>query len=105
VQRPAGLASPVQIRSGRIGQSNHSYGYGCVRRIPVVLTPDEVSRLLARINGVHWLVACLQYGSGLHLIERVRLRVMDIEFGRRAVTLADELVEPLQRRRDGPYTA
>ena len=80
------------------------------RRLPVVLTPAEVSGLLSRLEGTPWLVACLLYGSGLRLIEAVRLRVMDLEFDRRAilvrngkggkdrvVTLADELVQPLHR--------
>jgi len=79
-------------------------------RLPVVLTPDEVGRILRALGGVHWLVACLQYGSGLRLLESVRLRVKDLDFEHRAilvrdgkggkdrvVTLPDELVVPLKR--------
>lgn len=79
-------------------------------KLPVVLTEAEVARLLSRLSGVHWLIACLQYGSGLRLIESVRLRVKDLDFAHRAivvrdgkggkdrvVTLADELIAPLQR--------
>ncbi len=79
-------------------------------RLPVVLSIDEVGRLLAQLPGVIWLVGCLQYGSGLRLLESVRLRVKDIDFPHRAllvrdgkggrdrvVTLPDELVVPLER--------
>lgn len=80
------------------------------QKLPVVLTQIEVAKVLSKLNGVHWLIACLQYGSGLRLIESVRLRVMDIDFDRRAifvrngkggkdrvVTLADEVIKPIQR--------
>ena len=79
------------------------------RRLPVVLSSDEVPRVLARLDGVHWLVAALLYGSGLRLMEAMRLRVKDLDFDRQAVlvrdgkggkdrvvTLAGELVEPLK---------
>lgn len=55
------------------------------RRLPVVLTEDEVRDLLANLDGVHWLVAALLYGSGLRLMEALRLRVQDIEFKRREI--------------------
>jgi integron integrase len=80
------------------------------QRLPVVLTSREVAKVLANLSGVYWIIACLQYGSGLRLIESVRLRVQDLDFDRRAiyvrngkggkdrvVTLADEIVIPLQR--------
>ncbi|WP_421621848.1 integron integrase [Alkalilimnicola ehrlichii] len=83
-------------------------------RLPVVLSRDEVSRLLANLSGAYWLIACLQYGSGLRLLESVRLRVKDVDFRHRAVfvrrgkggkdrvvTLADELITPLQRHLEG----
>lgn len=79
-------------------------------RLPVVLTQEEVCALLSRLEGVHWLCACLLYGSGLRLMECVRLRVMHLDFSHRAilvingkgakdrvVTLPDELVIPLRR--------
>ena len=37
--------------------------------IPVVLSVGEVARVLANLSGVHWLICCLQYGSGLRLME------------------------------------
>ena len=87
------------------------------RRLPVVLTPREVGDLLQHLNGQHWLIACLQYGSGLRLMESVRLRVKDLDFNHRAifvrhgkggkdrvVTLADELVTPLKRHLENRKT-
>ncbi len=80
------------------------------QRIPVVLTGAEVASILQKLKGVYWLIGCLQYGSGLRLLESVRLRVKDLDFDHRAivvrdgkggkdrvVTLPDELVVPLKR--------
>jgi len=53
-------------------------------RRPVVLTRDEVRRLLAGLDGVHWLVASLLYGSGLRLMECLGLRVKDLSLERGA---------------------
>ncbi len=55
------------------------------RRLPVVLTEDEVRELLANLEEVHWLVAALLYGAGLRLMEALRLRVQDIDFKRREI--------------------
>lgn len=55
------------------------------RRLPVVLTEDEVRDVLANLEGVHWLVAALLYGAGLRLMEALRLRVQDVDFKRREV--------------------
>jgi len=52
------------------------------RRLPVVLTREEVRRLLAGLEGEPRLVAALLYGSGLRLMEGLRLRVCDLEPGR-----------------------
>lgn len=49
-------------------------------RVPVVLTRSEVARLLSTMNGIKWLMASLLYGSGLRLVECLRLRVQDIDF-------------------------
>ena len=58
-------------------------------RLPVVLTETEVRTLLAQLNGVHHLVASLLYGSGLRLMEAIRLRVKDVDFERFEVTVRD----------------
>ena len=59
------------------------------QKIPVVLTSDEVSRLLRELDGVAWLAACLMYGSGLRLMEAMRLRVQDIDFPHKAIIVRD----------------
>ena len=80
------------------------------KRLPVVLTREEVAAVLRNLDGTHWLAACLLYGSGLRLMECIRLRVKDIDFDHRAifvrsgkgardrvVTLPDSLIVSLQR--------
>jgi integron integrase len=79
------------------------------KRLPVVLSRDEVARLLNALNGIPQLVARLMYGTGMRLLEALRLRVKDIDFTRRQVivragkgnkdrytVLPETLVEPLQ---------
>ncbi len=57
------------------------------RKLPVVLTPEEVTALLARLAGHHYLMTALLYGSGLRRIEAVRLRVKDIDFEYRQIRI------------------
>jgi integron integrase len=58
-------------------------------RLPVVLTKDEVRRLFAHLHGTNRLMAGLLYGSGLRLMECVRLRVKDVDLGYLRVTVRD----------------
>jgi integron integrase len=58
-------------------------------RLPTVLTVQEVTTLLARIDGTKGLMARLLYGSGMRLMECVRLRVNDIELAQRQITVRD----------------
>ena len=58
-------------------------------RLPVVLTRDEVSRVLARMEGVHRLVGSLLYGTGLRIMEAMRLRVKDVDFARGEILVRD----------------
>ena len=55
--------------------------------VPVVLTRQEVQRVLAQLSGVHWLVVSLLYGTGMRLLECLRLRVKDIDFARSEITV------------------
>ncbi len=55
------------------------------RRLPTVLTKEEVRALLSHLSGTHELMAKLMYGAGLRLIECVRLRIKDIDFGRKRI--------------------
>lgn len=58
-------------------------------RLPVVLTVDEVRALLLQLDGTSWLMASLLYGSGLRLMECVRLRVKDLELTRCEIIVRD----------------
>ncbi|MDP1605317.1 MAG: integron integrase [Rhodocyclaceae bacterium] len=86
------------------------------RRLPVVLTPAEVRAVLGRMEGVHGLMGRLLYGTGMRLMECVRLRVKDVDFGCNEILIRDgkggkdrvtmlpaalavPLTEHLQRRR------
>lgn len=57
------------------------------RRLPVVLTREEVHAILDQLQGAHWLVASVLYGSGLRLMEGMRLRVKDVDPGRGEVVV------------------
>jgi integron integrase len=59
------------------------------KRLPVVLTPDEVSRVLARLDGVPLMVALLLYGAGMRLNEALSLRVKDIDFETNEITIRE----------------
>lgn len=56
-------------------------------RLPTVLTRQEVKRILLNLSGTQRLMAGLLYGSGLRLMECVRLRVKDVDFGYRQITV------------------
>ena len=51
-------------------------------RVPVVLTREEVTRILSRLDGVHRLIGKLLYGAGLRIMEAMRLRVKDVDSSR-----------------------
>jgi integron integrase len=58
-------------------------------RLPVVLTPGEVRTLLDQMEGGMALVAQVLYGTGMRLMEGLRLRVKDVEFERREIVIRD----------------
>ena len=59
------------------------------RKLPEVFSRDEVERVLSKLSGVSWLMAALMYGAGLRLMECVRLRVADLDFGNRRLIVRD----------------
>lgn len=80
-------------------------------RVPTVLTHEEVNRVLEHLTGVHHLMASLLYGAGLRLMECIRLRVKDVDFGYQQIIVRDGkgekdrrtilpsiLAEPLRRQ-------
>jgi integron integrase len=58
-------------------------------RLPVVLTQEEVKRVMAELSGVHLLIAQLLYGGGLRVRECTDLRVQDVDFGQRLLVIRD----------------
>jgi len=79
------------------------------RRLPSVLTVEEVQRIMPHFTGDRWLIATLLYGGGLRLMEALRLRVKDLDFERgeltvrqgkgdkdRITTLPQVVIQPLQ---------
>ena len=58
-------------------------------KLPTVLTKAEVQAVLAQMNGPYRLMADLLYGSGLRLLECLRLRVKDVDFATLQITLRD----------------
>src|SRR5688500_489041 len=81
------------------------------KRLPVVLTRAEVRRVLVELDGHYHLVASLLYGSGLRVLEALRLRVKDVNLERRVLAvrdgkgakdrltvLPDSLIDPLKRQ-------
>lgn len=78
-------------------------------RIPEVLSPEQVRRLFGQLEGGHRLMASLLYGTGMRLMEALRLRVRDVDFHYRQITvrngkggkdrvtvLPDSLIPPLK---------
>ena len=59
------------------------------KRLPTVLTPEEVDVVLDQLDGVPCLVCNLQYGGGLRVLEALQLRVKDLDFGRGETMLRD----------------
>jgi len=83
------------------------------RRVPVVLSRDEITRLMDKLEGTSRLMAFLGYGAGLRLMELLRLRVKDVDLERcqvavrggkgdkdRVSVLSRRLVEPLRVHRE-----
>ena len=78
-------------------------------KLPIIMTRDEVCSMLSNLEGVQYLVASLLYGAGLRIMEAIRLRVQDIDFGfnqiivrdakgnkERAVPLPAKIIQPMQ---------
>ncbi len=81
------------------------------KKIPTVFTQTEVQHVLSQLQGTHWLMASLLYGAGLRLMECLRLRIKDIDFGYLQIVVRDgkghqdrltilpqKLITPLQQQ-------
>jgi integron integrase len=76
------LNKPVDLPAGIIRPEKS-------KTLPVVLTQQEALAVIARMNGLPQLMAKILYGSGLRLMECIRLRVKDIDFGNRQIVVRD----------------
>ena len=83
---------------------------GKPKRVPTVMSREEAKKVIAHMDGVYRLMAQLMYGSGLRLMEVMRLRVKDLDFGNHQIIVRDGkgendritmfpdiLVEPLEQ--------
>ena len=59
------------------------------KRLPVVLTKAEVQLVIGQMSGLHQMMAKLRYGSGIRLMECLRLRIKDVDFERHQITVCD----------------
>ncbi|MEJ1385347.1 MAG: integron integrase [Candidatus Sedimenticola sp. (ex Thyasira tokunagai)] len=57
------------------------------RRIPTVLSPKEVEQVFSHIEGMKKLMICLMYGTGMRVMECVRLRIMDLDFAYKQINI------------------
>ena len=72
------IAEPIQALRARKPKS-----------LPTVLTPQETRALLSHLSGTYLLIAQLLYGAGLRLMECLRLRIQDLDFEYRTITVRD----------------
>ena len=59
------------------------------KRLPVVLSQVEVQKILGNLDGTHHLIVSLLYGTGMRILEALRLRVKDIDFNRKEILVRD----------------
>ena len=78
-----------EVLSVRLPWLDDVVGAKLARRLPLVLTPSEVRSLLGHLSGTMALVGSLLYGTGMRLLEALRLRVKDVEFERRELIIRD----------------
>lgn len=87
------------------------------KRLPVVLSTQEVQAVLSKLEGTAWLMVSLLYGSGLRVMECLRLRVADVDFAKLEIFVRDDqgyknritllpasLVKPLQAHLEAVQT-
>jgi len=76
----------LKIKLGELGEYARA---NKPARLPVVLARQEAQRLLAALPGTHQLIGQLLYGTGLRLLECLRLRIKDVDFERNQITVRD----------------
>ena len=76
-----------QVLNKEVGQFEDLIRAKRPHRLPVVFTKEEVKQILIQLEGVHWLMGQLLYGSGLRVMECLRLRVKDVDFSYRQIVV------------------
>lgn len=77
------------VIDGGIGDFSGFRGARIPKRLPTVLSSDEVAALLDHLSGMHWMIAALLYGAGLRLAEALSLRIKDVDFSRHIIMVRD----------------
>jgi integron integrase len=78
-----------QVLNMKVGQLDDMVRAKRPHKLPVVFTTQEVKKILLQLEGAHWLMGQLMYGAGLRVIECVRLRVKDVDFGYGQIVVRD----------------
>jgi integron integrase len=78
-----------EILHVKIGMMQNIVRAKMTRRIPVVFTKEEIQSILHNLNGTSWLICSLLYGSGMRLLECLRLRVKDIDTLRKQIIVRE----------------
>jgi len=77
-------AKVLHIKLGSLGNVERAQRSN---RLPVVFSVNEVQKILAQLDGTTKLIASLLYGSGLRLMEALRLRINDLDFDQNIITV------------------
>ena len=77
------------VLGGELGWLDYMVRAKRPRRLPVVLTREEVKAILAELDGRNWIMAMLLYGAGLRLLECLSVRVKDVDFSRNEILVRD----------------
>ena len=76
----------LKIELGDFGELIHAKKPA---KLPVVFTRDEIRNIMLHLEGTVWIMAQLLYGAGLRLMECIRLRVKDVDFGYNQIVVRD----------------
>ena len=78
-----------QVLKKEVGDFDNMVRAKMPSKLPVVFTREEVKHVLLQLEGVNWLMGQVLYGAGLRVMECVRLRIKDIDFGYRQIVVRD----------------
>jgi integron integrase len=79
----------IEVLHVKIGKMEHIVRAKRTHRLPVVFTKEEIQSILRQMHGTSWLICSLLYGSGMRLLECMRLRIKDIDSLRKQITVRE----------------